>query len=111
MLLLCPHSAIQNLPQPRIQPPSSLVGASAVLVGQVVQGVRLAEAHGRFISNTVHGSMTALGPGAPDLGVSHIRFLPNFLIFACIFDYFGTPNRHLLKIWPKCFVDFEAASR
>ncbi|KAH9283284.1 Disco-interacting protein 2 -like protein C [Echinococcus granulosus] len=68
MLLLCPHSAIQNLPQPRTQPPTSLVGASAILVGQVVQGARMAEAHGRFISNAVHGSMTALGPGAPDLG-------------------------------------------
>uniref|UniRef100_A0A5K3EKF8 AMP-binding domain-containing protein n=2 Tax=Mesocestoides corti TaxID=53468 RepID=A0A5K3EKF8_MESCO len=68
MLLLCPHSAIQNLPQPRTQPPTSLVGASAMLVGQVVQGARMAEAHGRMISNSVHGSMTALGPGAPDLG-------------------------------------------
>ncbi|KAH8850202.1 Disco-interacting protein 2isoform 3 [Schistosoma japonicum] len=59
-LLLCPHSAIQNLPQPR-QPRPSLVGPSAIMVGQVVQGVRLAEARGRPLgtspsSNTTSGS-------------------------------------------------------
>lgn len=70
MLLLCPHSAIQNLPQPRTQTAAHLVGASAMMVGQVVQGARMAEAHGRILSNAHHGSMTALGPGAPDTGVS-----------------------------------------
>ncbi|BHF65910.1 beta transducin [Sparganum proliferum] len=67
MLLLCPHSAIQNLPQPRSLPPMNLVGPSAMMVGQVVQGARLAEAHGRSIATNTSGSMTALGPGAPDL--------------------------------------------
>ncbi|VDK81867.1 unnamed protein product [Dibothriocephalus latus] len=67
MLLLCPHSAIQNLPQPRSLPPTNLVGPSAIMVGQVVQGARLAEAHGRSIAANTSGSMTALGPGAPDL--------------------------------------------
>ncbi len=81
MLLLCPHSAIQNLPQPRTAPSlAGSVGASAMLVGQVIQGARLAEAHGRAISNpAVHGSMTALGPGAPDLGVS--PFFNAFILF------------------------------
>lgn len=51
-LLLCPHSAIQNLPQPRQHRPS-LVGPSAMMVGQVVQGVRLAEARGRPIPISV----------------------------------------------------------
>ncbi|VUZ51860.1 unnamed protein product [Hymenolepis diminuta] len=68
MLLLCPHSAIQNLPQPRTQTAAHLVGASAMMVGQVVQGARMAEAHGRLLSSAHHGSMTALGPGAPDTG-------------------------------------------
>nr|CDS27664.2 disco interacting protein 2 [Hymenolepis microstoma] len=68
MLLLCPHSAIQNLPQPRTQTAAHLVGASAMMVGQVVQGIRMAEAHGRLLSSAHHGSMTALGPGAPDTG-------------------------------------------
>ncbi|VDL23762.1 unnamed protein product [Hymenolepis diminuta] len=73
MLLLCPHSAIQNLPQPRTQTAAHLVGASAMMVGQVVQGARMAEAHGRLLSSAHHGSMTALGPGAPDTGVDYLN--------------------------------------
>lgn len=70
MLLLCPHSAIQNLPQPRTNQSASLVGPSAMMVGQVIQGARMAEAHGRIISANCHGSMAHLGPGAPDPSVS-----------------------------------------
>nr|CAH8824646.1 unnamed protein product [Trichobilharzia regenti] len=57
-LLLCPHSAIQNLPQPRQLRPS-LVGPSAMMVGQVVQGVRLAEARGRPIGPPTSSNITS----------------------------------------------------
>lgn len=89
MLLLCPHSAIQNLPQPRIHPPAGSVGvgASAMLVGQVVQGARLAEAHGRQLTaasagGPPFGSMTGLAhAGAPDLSVG---FTPSFFLLLVI---------------------------
>ncbi|VDP77159.1 unnamed protein product [Schistosoma curassoni] len=61
-LLLCPHSAIQNLPQPRQLRPS-LVGPSAMMVGQVVQGVRLAEARGRPLGSSPSSNITS---GSPD---------------------------------------------
>ncbi|CAH8476156.1 unnamed protein product [Heterobilharzia americana] len=60
-LLLCPHSAIQNLPQPRQLRPS-LVGPSAMMVGQVVQGVRLAEARGRPIGPSPSSNSTSTAP-------------------------------------------------
>ncbi|CAL8070422.1 unnamed protein product [Calicophoron daubneyi] len=64
-LLLCPHSAIQNLPQPRQLRPSQ-VGPSAIMVGQVVQGVRMAEARGRPL---VPPPNLSSGPSnAPDSG-------------------------------------------
>ncbi|CAH8465632.1 unnamed protein product [Schistosoma turkestanicum] len=64
-LLLCPHSAIQNLPQPRQLRPS-LVGPSAMMVGQVVQGVRLAEARGRPLGSSSSSSNTT--SSSPDNG-------------------------------------------
>lgn len=66
-LLLCPHSAIQNLPQPRQLRPS-LVGPSAMMVGQVVQGVRLAEARGRPLGSSPSSNITS---GSPDNEVSY----------------------------------------
>lgn len=61
-LLLCPHSAIQNLPQPRQVRPG-LVGPSAIMCGQVVQGVRMAEARGRPLpANSVPCANSPLSP-------------------------------------------------
>ncbi|THD26436.1 Disco-interacting protein [Fasciola hepatica] len=70
-LLLCPHSAIQNLPQPRQVRPIQ-VGPSAIMVGQVVQGVRMAEARGRPLgSNGPTPSGSPVG-GTPDSGQLHL---------------------------------------
>uniref|UniRef100_A0A1I7XFG7 AMP-binding domain-containing protein n=1 Tax=Heterorhabditis bacteriophora TaxID=37862 RepID=A0A1I7XFG7_HETBA len=44
-LLMCPHSCVLNLPKPRER--QSDVGPAAMLVGNLVQGVRIAGAQGR----------------------------------------------------------------
>ncbi|XP_022703554.1 disco-interacting protein 2-like isoform X2 [Varroa jacobsoni] len=43
-ILMCPHACVTNLPKPREPQP---VGPASVLVGSIVQGVRLASASGR----------------------------------------------------------------
>ncbi|XP_064646090.1 disco-interacting protein 2 homolog C-like [Lineus longissimus] len=52
-LLMCPHTCVTNLPKPREIHSSSFqmadVGPSAVMVGNIVQGARLAYAQGRDI--------------------------------------------------------------
>uniref|UniRef100_A0A5S6QD55 AMP-binding domain-containing protein n=1 Tax=Trichuris muris TaxID=70415 RepID=A0A5S6QD55_TRIMR len=44
-LLMCPHTCVTNLPKPREPQPD--VGPAAVFVGNIVQGARIAVAHGR----------------------------------------------------------------
>ncbi|TGZ62805.1 hypothetical protein CRM22_007221 [Opisthorchis felineus] len=87
-LLLCPHSAIQNLPQPRQLRPN-LVGPSAIMCGQVVQGVRMAEASGRPIpvlpTPSASGSQTT-----PDG-----RLLVEILIWRAI----HTPDDRLFTVY------------
>ncbi|CAJ0561971.1 unnamed protein product, partial [Mesorhabditis spiculigera] len=46
-LLMCPHNCVLNLPKPRER--QSDVGPAAMFVGNIVQGVRMAEAEGRSL--------------------------------------------------------------
>ena len=48
-LLMCPQSAVLNLPKPR-DPPHNDVGAAAMMVGNLVQGARIAGASGRELT-------------------------------------------------------------
>lgn len=47
-VLMCPHTCVTNLPKPR--EPQSDIGPASVMVGSIVQGVRLAEAKGRDLN-------------------------------------------------------------
>ena len=46
-VLMCPHTCVTNLPKPREAHPD--VGPASVIVGNLVQGNRLAAARGRDI--------------------------------------------------------------
>ncbi|VDP73439.1 unnamed protein product [Echinostoma caproni] len=90
-LLLCPHSAIQNLPQPR-QPRPIQVGPSAIMVGQVVQGVRMAEARGRPLGpSTTAPSIGSIG-GTPDSG---LQLLTEILVWRAT----HTPDDRLFTVY------------
>ncbi|XP_042143270.1 disco-interacting protein 2 isoform X4 [Ixodes scapularis] len=56
-VLLCPHTCVTNLPKPRETHPE--VGPASVMVGNMVQGVRLAVAQGRDIGIIDEESDTA----------------------------------------------------
>ncbi|GAV07859.1 hypothetical protein RvY_17644-2 [Ramazzottius varieornatus] len=45
-VLMCPHTCVTNLPKPR-ETQADLIGPASMMVGSIVQGVRLAEARGR----------------------------------------------------------------
>ncbi|XP_067935039.1 disco-interacting protein 2 homolog C-like isoform X2 [Watersipora subatra] len=49
-VLMCPHTCVLNLPQPREDTPSD-VGPSAMFVGSIVQGARLAHAQGHELTS------------------------------------------------------------
>ena len=51
-VLMCPHTCVTNLPKPREHRPDRDVTPSAVHVGNIVQGARLAWAQGRELSMT-----------------------------------------------------------
>ncbi|KAF6775605.1 hypothetical protein AHF37_04811 [Paragonimus kellicotti] len=91
VLLLCPHSAIQNLPQPR-QPRPSLVGPSAIMCGQVVQGVRMAEARGRPIPPCTAVPSVGPAPSAPD---GRFQLLTEILIWRAT----HTPDDRLFTVY------------
>ncbi|KAF7260828.1 hypothetical protein EG68_01624, partial [Paragonimus skrjabini miyazakii] len=91
VLLLCPHSAIQNLPQPR-QPRPSLVGPSAIMCGQVVQGVRMAEARGRPIPPCTAAPSVGPTPSAPD---GRFQLLTEILIWRAT----HTPDDRLFTVY------------
>ncbi|KAK0426919.1 hypothetical protein QR680_009967 [Steinernema hermaphroditum] len=57
-LLMCPHSCVINLPKPREQ--QSDVGPAAMFVGNIVQGVRIADAKGRELPFTEEEKNTHL---------------------------------------------------
>ncbi|XP_037031686.1 disco-interacting protein 2 isoform X13 [Bradysia coprophila] len=48
-VLMCPHTCVTNLPKPREIHQDTSVGPASVMVGNLVQGNRLAVAHGRDI--------------------------------------------------------------
>lgn len=54
---MCPHTCVTNLPKPREHHPD--VTPSAVHVGNIVQGIRLAWAQGRDIGNVDDDSDSA----------------------------------------------------
>ncbi|XP_055926372.1 disco-interacting protein 2-like isoform X4 [Argiope bruennichi] len=56
-VLMCPHTCVTNLPKPREIHPE--VGPASVMVGNMVQGVRLASAQGRDIGVIDDDSDTA----------------------------------------------------
>nr|XP_050050187.1 disco-interacting protein 2-like isoform X4 [Dermacentor andersoni] len=56
-VLMCPHTCVTNLPKPREVHPE--VGPASVMVGNMVQGVRLAVAQGRDIGIIDEDSDTA----------------------------------------------------
>ncbi|XP_035213720.1 disco-interacting protein 2 homolog A-like isoform X1 [Stegodyphus dumicola] len=56
-VLMCPHTCVTNLPKPREVHPE--VGPASVMVGNMVQGVRLASAQGRDIGIIDDDSDTA----------------------------------------------------
>lgn len=49
-VLMCPHTCVTNLPKPREHRPDRDVTPSAVHVGNIVQGARMAWAQGRELS-------------------------------------------------------------
>ena len=49
-VLMCPHTCVTNLPKPREAHPK--IGPASVMVGNIVQGNRLAVAHGREVPAT-----------------------------------------------------------
>ncbi|XP_067123650.1 disco-interacting protein 2 isoform X2 [Centruroides vittatus] len=55
-VLMCPHTCVTNLPKPREVHP---VGPASVMVGNMVQGVRLASAQGRDVGIVDDDSDTA----------------------------------------------------
>ncbi|KRF97799.1 uncharacterized protein Dwil_GK17656, isoform B [Drosophila willistoni] len=48
-VLMCPHTCVTNLPKPRELHQDTGVGPASVMVGNLVQGNRLAVAHGREV--------------------------------------------------------------
>lgn len=56
-VLMCPHTCVTNLPKPREVHPE--VGPASVMVGNMVQGVRLASAQGRDVGVVDDDSDTA----------------------------------------------------
>ena len=55
-VLMCPHTCVTNLPKPREAHPD--VGPASVIVGNLVQGNRLAAAYGRDIGGLEEESET-----------------------------------------------------
>lgn len=61
-ILMCPHQCVTNLPKPRQRHKD--IGAASLLQGQVVTGVRLAEASGRTLPPSSDGELDSDIPGA-----------------------------------------------
>ncbi|XP_039274285.2 disco-interacting protein 2 homolog C-like isoform X2 [Styela clava] len=61
-ILMCPHQCVTNLPKPRTRHKD--IGAASLLQGQVVTGVRLAEASGRILPPSSDGELDSDIPGA-----------------------------------------------
>ena len=64
-VLMCPHTCVTNLPKPREQHPD--IGPASVIVGNLVQGNRLAAAKGRDVGGLEEevgaGNMMFMGEG------------------------------------------------
>ncbi|ALC42967.1 DIP2 [Drosophila busckii] len=54
-VLMCPHTCVTNLPKPREMHQDTGVGPASVMVGNLVQGNRLAVAHGRDVGMAEDG--------------------------------------------------------
>ncbi|KAI8487808.1 beta transducin, partial [Branchiostoma belcheri] len=72
-VLMCPHTCVTNLPKPRQKHP---VGPSSVMVGNLVQGRRIAGAQGRDIG-TLDGDDEQYRKGFSSLRLSGKQHIPS----------------------------------
>lgn len=77
-VLMCPHTCVTNLPKPREHRPDRDVTPSAVHVGNIVQGARMAWAQGRELNMTDEE-----GDGSKKVDISYFFHLRIF------FKYFS----------------------
>ncbi|XP_035660567.1 disco-interacting protein 2 homolog C-like isoform X6 [Branchiostoma floridae] len=73
-VLMCPHTCVTNLPKPRQKHPE--VGPSSVMVGNLVQGRRIAGAQGRDIG-TLDGDDEQYRKGFSSLRLSGKQHIPS----------------------------------
>ncbi|XP_052719930.1 disco-interacting protein 2 homolog C-like isoform X4 [Crassostrea angulata] len=95
-VLMCPHTCVTNLPKPREHrpdhlPPSAIpyVTPSAVHVGNIVQGARMAQAQGRELGSSEEESDTARKVGPQHMFLTEIlrwrsQTTPDHIVFTLL---------------------------
>lgn len=104
-VLMCPHTCVTNLPKPREHrpdhlPPSAIpyVTPSAVHVGNIVQGARMAQAQGRELGSSEEESDTARKVGPQHMFLTEIlrwrsQTTPDHIVFTLL-------NSKIQGKWP-----------
>lgn len=86
-VLMCPHTCVTNLPKPREHRPD--VTPSAVHVGNIVQGARMAQAQGRELGSSEEESDTARKVGPQHMFLTEIlrwrsQTTPDHIVFTLL---------------------------
>uniref|UniRef100_K1REL9 Disco-interacting protein 2-like protein C n=1 Tax=Magallana gigas TaxID=29159 RepID=K1REL9_MAGGI len=95
-VLMCPHTCVTNLPKPREHRPD--VTPSAVHVGNIVQGARMAQAQGRELGSSEEESDTARKVGPQHMFLTEIlrwrsQTTPDHIVFTLL-------NSKIQGKWP-----------
>lgn len=90
-VLMCPHTCVTNLPKPREV--HSRIGPASVMVGNIVQGNRLAVAQGRDVSSAMDEFGLDSSGGGSDLNRKY-QFMSEILKWRAT----STPDHNLLTL-------------